>query len=139
MMTVLIVLGILVNIAVPVGMEVKRRAEAVRVISDFNTIRGAGFDHYAGSGTYPRTGRWGQVPGELISSLPAGFAFRYKSVEYRWRRWSLPNGTPRNRRQKVLVGLQLRTADTALLLAIKRLYQGEVAFGRKRRIVLVIQ
>lgn len=139
MTVVLVIIGILANIAIPAGTAVKRRADAARVIADFNTIRAASLDYFAEKGTFPRTGRRGRVPRELVSSLPGGFKFRYRSVTYRWRRWSLPNGLPRNRRQTVLVGLEIRTRDTALLQSIKKLYRGQLAFGRKRKVVFVIQ
>ena len=139
MMFVLVVAGILANVALPAYQEMRRRADAAHVVGDFNAIRIAAFDYYAANSTFPGDGGWGQVPRPLARSLPGGFSFRYKNVSYRWRRWSLPNGMPRNRNQLVLLGLDVRTTDRALMRAIKSSYRGGVAFGTPTQVTLVIE
>lgn len=139
MFTALSIFGILLNIALPAGTEIKRRADAAHVVADFHTIRAAAFDQFAETGTFPKSGKWGRVPKELVAALPQGFAFSYKTLTYRWRRWSLPNGLPRKRRQTVLLGLQIRSSDRALIRAIKNLYQGDLAFGKAKQVTLVIE
>ncbi len=87
---------------------------------------------------YPRNGRWGQVPAAFVGSLPSGFEFSYTSATYRWRRWSLPNGLPRRRSARALLGLEIRSSDRDLIKAIKNVFSGEM-WGNNTRITLVIE
>lgn len=138
MIVVVAIVGILANIAVPAASDMRLRADAASVIADFNTIRAAAFDHYAETGTFPNSEKAGQVPAELVASLPGGFSFQHGEVSYRWRRWSLPNGLPKKKSQKVLVGVEIKTKNKALMEKIKALYRGQVAFGKKDKITFVI-
>ncbi len=134
----LTIVGILANLALPAFATMKRRADAAHVIGDFQAIRVAAFDGYAATGAFPPSHGWGQVPPGLAPSLPSGFNFSYKNVTYRWRRWSLPNGMPRNPSQTVLLGFEVRTRDRKLLTAITSAYRGPLAFGGSTRVTLVI-
>lgn len=135
----LVIVGILANLALPSYSNVRRRADAARIVGDYNAIRLAAYDYYAGNNAYPRDGSWGRVPRQLAASLRQGFVFQYKSVSYRWRRWSLPNGMPRNRNQRQLLGLDVRTRDRALMRAIRSTFRGGVAFGTTTQITFVIE
>ena len=139
LMIVIAILGILANIAIPKVMEVRRRAQAASVIADYNAVRVAAYDGFAKTGTYPRSSRWGRVPPELVGSLPERFSFRRGDLTYRWRRWSLPNGLPRNPRQTVLLGFQVRTRDRELMKSIKGLYNGPLAYGSSIQVTFVIE
>lgn len=138
LLVVITILGILSSIAIPTVHDAKLKADAVHVIADFSAIRVAAHDNFADEGVYPRNGRWGQVPATFVGSLPRGFAFSYKSAMYRWRRWSLPNGLPRCRSARALLGLEIRSNDRDLIKAIKNGYRGEM-WGNNRRITLVIE
>ena len=139
LLTVFTVIGILAAIAIPNYHDAKLRADAAKVISDFEAIRVAAYDNYAATGLYPRNSAYGTVPPEFVESLPQGFQFTYKSVSYRWRRWSLPNGLPRNNTQTVLLGVQIRTSDRDLMRFIKNTYSGPQANGNNRRVTFVIE
>lgn len=136
---VIVIAGILANIAVPTLHTVRRHAEAARVVGDYNSIRLAAYDYYAGNGTFPGNGSWGQVPPALVPSLPQGFTFQYNTVTYRWRRWALPSGMPRNKNQTVLLGLDVRTTDQELMRAINATFRGGKAFGTSTQVTLVIE
>lgn len=138
LLVVVVIIGILVNIAIPTLQHAKRKADAARVVSDFNTIRFAAFDTFADIGRFPRAMGWNRVPPEFAGSLPGGFEFRYKNVVYRWRRWSLPNGLPRRRARRALLAVQIRTGDRQLMQAIQNAYKGE-SFGNRRRFTFVIE
>lgn len=135
----LTIMGILATIAIPNYQDAKRRAIAAKVISDFDAIRLAAHDNYAATGTYPPNKGWGRMPSEFMASLPEGFGFNYKDVSYRWRRYALPNGMPKNNRQTVLLGLMIKTGDSDLLSAIKNTYRGTQARGNSDRILFVIE
>lgn len=133
------ILGILASIAVPATREMRRRAVAAKVISDFSVIRNAAYSYASESGVYPKSGKWGQAPAALTPSLPDGFEFQYGGAQYRWRRWSLPNGMPKNAGQTVLLGVQVKSGDKRLITAIKNLYSGLQAYGKKKQVTLVIE
>jgi hypothetical protein len=102
-------------------------------------VRIAALDYYAERNAYPAPGQWGAAPGAMAGSLPQGFEWRYRDVEYRWERWSLPNGMPTNPSQTVLLGLSVRTTDPPLMVALRGLYRGHVAFGTASQITLVLE
>lgn len=133
------IIGILANIALPTLATMKRKADAAHVIADINTIRIAGLNHYADVNYFPATQAWAAPPATMITMLPQGFQWRYKSVEYRWERYSLPNGMPTSPSQTVLIGVSVRTPDARLLAAIRGLYKGAVAFGTSTQITFVIE
>jgi prepilin-type N-terminal cleavage/methylation domain-containing protein len=139
LIVVLTLVGILANIAIPRYEAAKRDAQAVRVVTDFNVIRTAAYSNFVESGTYPANAGWGVVPPALVASLPAGFQFSYGGVDYRWRRWSLPNGMPKNKKQTVLVGLDARTSDKKLMQAIQGLYRGQAVIGSAKKVTFVIE
>lgn len=138
LLVVMALIGILANIAAPSLVSAKRKADAASVIADFNAIRYAAFEYFADTGVYPRSRGWGTIPRELEPLLPAGFQFRQGSVQYRWRRWSLPNGLPRKRARRALLGVQIKSRDRRLIAAIDGIYQG-MSFGNKKKITLVIE
>jgi len=139
LLVVLLIIGVLANIALPAMSLMVRKADATHVIGDFKAIRIAVFDFYAASATYPPSTNWGEVPPQLVTELPQGFVFQYKTVQYRWRRFTLPDGMPTDPSQTVLLGLDVQTSDANLLQTIKNLYRGPLAFGSTTDVTLVIE
>jgi prepilin-type N-terminal cleavage/methylation domain-containing protein len=139
LLIVLLIVGVLANIALPAMTIMVRKADATHVIGDFKAVRVAVFDYYAATSTYPASTNWGEVPAPLRNELPQGFAFDYKSVQYRWRRFTLPDGLPSDPSQTVLLGLDVASSDTRLLQTIKNLYGGPLAFGSATSVTLVIE
>ncbi len=133
-----VILGILAGLAAPSLHDAVVKADAAHVLSDFQVIRVAVMEYHAENDVYPKTRGQGRVPPELVSFLPDGFDFEYKSARYRWRRWSLPNGLPRNSRQTVLMGVEIRTTDPDLLAAIKNMMGSRTAYGSSKQVTLVI-
>ncbi len=138
LMVTIAIIGILTSIAIPALHDMKLKADAAHVIADFHAIRVAAHDNFAETEVYPSNGRWDRVPAEFVGSLPQGFEFSYRSATYRWRRWSLPNGLPRRRSTRALLGLQIRSSDRDLIKAITNVYNGDI-WGNNRRITLVIE
>lgn len=136
---VIVILGILANLAVPTYRTIRVRAEAAHIVGDFHVVRVAAQSAYAESGTYPPNSGWGSVPRELTSHLPGGFEFSYGSTRYRWRRWALANGLPKNSRQQVLLGFDVQIRDATLMAALRSQYRGEVANISRTSITLVIE
>jgi prepilin-type N-terminal cleavage/methylation domain-containing protein len=134
----LIIIGILANIAIPMLRVVKTRADAARVLSDFDIIRGAAYDVFASHDSFPPSGNFGQVPPQFVQSLPAGFQFQYKDVNYRWQLLGTPQGNPLSPGQPLL-GLEVQSANTELMNAIFAGYHGALAFGGPNDFTLVIE
>ncbi len=139
LLVVMILIGILANIALPKFWDVRRHADAAHVIADFNAIRLATFNYYAEQNRFPGTGPWGNPPPELIPLLPGGMAFAYKGVKYRWRRWSLPGGLPGQPSRTSLLGVQILAPDASTLRAIRSAYRGEQVFGHTITVTLVVE
>jgi len=142
LMVALTVFGILVNLAVPAIRTVQRKADAVHVIADFSAIRTAAMDRYAADGAFPPSDGWGQVPPRMVGSLPTGFAFQYKNLQYRWR--SRPLNDRRRARERVLLGLEVRgrggrDQDRALMAAIGGIYRGPILFNSPTQLTLIIE
>lgn len=138
LLAVVVVLGILVNLALPVARRARRKADAVAVLAVFHAVRVAARDRFAVEGRYPANGRWGVVPSALVPSLPAGLQFTTDDVEFRWRRWALPDGLPANSRRRVLLALDVRTTDRALLKTVRGLHKGPLANLSNTTLTLVI-
>ena len=138
LLVTLTIVGILANMALPAVSGLRRRAEAARIIADVATVRSAGLDHYAGYGTYPPAGQWGSIPTTLAPSLPGGFEFAFRDVQYRWERWLLPHGLPADPSQTVMAGLTVRSPDAALLAAARGLYKGRVTFGTSTQVTFIL-
>lgn len=138
LMVTVTIMGILANMAFPALSGLRRRAEAARIIADMGTVRSAALDHYAGYGTYPGPGQWATVPQTLAASLPGGFEFGFRDVEYRWERWLLPQGLPADPSQTVLAGLTVRSPDQALLATLRALYKGKATFGSSSQVTFVL-
>lgn len=133
---VFLIVTILLNIAYPFAIDARRKASAARVIGDFKAIQTAVLGHFVETRHIPPSEEWGEIPPDLVSYLPAGFEFASGDVQYRWRRWSRADGTPRFKSQQVLMGLQVTASDLRLLKAIRGLYPGSIAFGSDERITL---
>ena len=138
LLIVMTIIGIVASIAIPSSIDARRRATAQRIIGDFTVIRQAAYDQFADNDSYPRNGRWGQVPPRFVPSLPEGFQFSASGVTYRWRRWGTATGLVRNARARAIIGLQIRSNDRALIASIRRAFGGTV-WGNARNINLAIE
>ncbi len=139
LLVTLLIIGILANIGFPALNRMKKKAEAAHIIEDFATVRIAAFDYYAANAAYPSTGAFGVIPSKLRASLPSGFTFRYGAAQYRWHRWSLPDGAPADPSQTVLLGLDIHSDDTELMAALAGQFRGGAAFGTATDLTLVIE
>jgi prepilin-type N-terminal cleavage/methylation domain-containing protein len=135
----LIIVGILANLVVPGYGVLKRRAEAAHIVGDMHAIRIAALSTYATTGQFPPSAAWGETPAAFAPALPQGFEFQYKTALYRWRQWPLPEGSPGDASQTVMIGLEIQTEDEALIGAVKALYRGNLTFGTPTQATFVLQ
>lgn len=138
LLVTLIIIGILANIAIPLVRVVKVRANAAKVLADFDVIRGAAYDVYASHDSFPPSGTFGQVPPWFAQSLPKGFQFQYQDVQYRWSLLGTSQGNPLSPGQPLL-GVEIESANTELMNAILAGYHGALAFGGPNDFTLVIE
>lgn len=155
LMMVVVIMGIVVNLALPAISTMRRKAQAVHVVADFGAIRVAAFDRYAADGAFPPTDSWGSVPPRMKGSLPTGFAFKYGKLEYRWRTWrdrdrgdgddddgdrgDRDRGRGRGRGSEVIAGLEIKGKDRALMAAIRGIYRGPIVVNSSTELTLMLQ
>jgi prepilin-type N-terminal cleavage/methylation domain-containing protein len=139
LLVVILIIGILANLAFPALSRMKRKAEAAHIIADFSAVRVAALDYYAAHAEYPPTANFGTPPAELVPSLPGGFTFTYGAATYRWHRWSLPDGSPVDPTQTVLLGLDVHSSDLDLMAALAGQFRGGVAFGTATDLTLIVE
>jgi prepilin-type N-terminal cleavage/methylation domain-containing protein len=140
MLVVLTIMGILANLAVPMVQQARRKAQAVQVLADLHAVSVAAQDQFADNGSYPANGKWGEVPAALEAALPEGFQFSRADLDYRWRRFGLANGLPKNKKKTQIIGLSVRTKkDKELLVAVRHLYKGELMNVAAKRMTFVIE
>ncbi len=139
-LTVIVLLGALVVIAVPHYTDATRAADAAAVVSDFHTVHVAGMMHLADRETFPPTAPEGEVPPELVSYLPDGFSFTYKGgvVTYRWRLWGSSDGTMSNVEHAMVAGLEVHSEDEKLMAAIQHGFRGAQTIQDKKKTTFVI-
>ena len=138
LLMVLVIMGILVNIAVPALRLIRRRAEAAHVIGDIRVIQLAAQSHHADRGTFPDTEEFGVVPLTIVPMLPEGFDFQYGEMRYRWHRYALPDGLPAFPGQTVLLAVEVQTPSAEMATTIRSLYKGRITFGSPTNIFFVL-
>jgi type II secretory pathway pseudopilin PulG len=138
LLVVLVVMGILVNVALPALRLIRRRAEAAHVIGDIHAIQIAAQSHHAERGTFPPTEGLGVVPPTMVPMLPDGFEFRYGGARYRWHRFALPEGLPAFPGQTILLAVEVQTPSPELASTIRGLYRGRLSFGSATSIFFVL-
>lgn len=112
--TVAVVMGTLVRIAMPNFHDVLLKARAAEVIGDFETVRVAVFNYHVDHLQWPADAYAGQVPAGLEEYLPEGFDFVRAGYRLDWENWVLPNGLPKDPESGVLLGISIVTEDRAL-------------------------
>jgi prepilin-type N-terminal cleavage/methylation domain-containing protein len=139
LLMVMLILGILVNLAMPALRLIRRRAEAAHVIGDMRVIHVAALASHADRGVFPPSDNWGNVPPPLVPTLPEGFEFRYGDAMYRWHRYATPEGTPLFPGQTELLAVEVRVADPGLAATIRALYKGRLTFGSPTNVFFILE
>jgi len=117
-LTVAVVMGTLVRIAVPNFHEILLKARATEVLGDFETVRVAVINYQADNHQWPEDGYTGQIPSGLEEYLPANFDFDGPGYRLDWENWVLPSGLPKSPDTGVLLGISVVTEDRELGQAV---------------------
>lgn len=120
-MIVVVILGTLARIAIPQFQRVRLKAEAARVVGDFELVRVAAFEYNADTHVWPADVGPGVTPPELEPHLGSGFDFQRQGYQLDWENWMLPGGLPEHPGTGVLVGVSLVTTDQDLGLEVLNL------------------
>jgi len=115
LMTVMAVIGLLAAIGIPRYRDMKRRAFAAAIASDFNTVRIAAYNYYADNSTYPPDGSAGAPPAVMIPYLPQNFTFDNGNYTLDYDVWPSPlNPT------QLIVGVTVTSGDQQLVNMVAR-------------------
>lgn len=117
-LTVAVVMGTLVRIAIPNFHEILLKARAAEVLGDFETVRIAVLNYNADHHTWPEDGYTGQIPQGLGEYLPDNFDLTGPGYRLDWENWILPDGLPRNPGSGILLGISVVTEDRELGQAV---------------------
>ena len=126
-LTVMVVMGTLVRMAVPSFHEVLVRARAAEVIGDFETVRVAVLSYHADHNQWPADGHTGQVPPGLAAYLPDNFSFEGMGYRLDWENWILPSGLPQDPDARGILAVSVVTEDRELGEALGDILGGGMA------------
>lgn len=134
MLVVVLLIGILANLAIPGIQDAKRKSQAAAVIGDVKVIETALFDYSATNGDMPPSASWGNVPSGFASSLPGDFSFDTGTVMFRWQRFRQAQQLRRGQYGR----LRIRSDDHDLIRSVKGLYQQGSTTGSGSTLVIYI-
>jgi hypothetical protein len=142
-MTVVLIVGSLINIALPNYNRIRKSAHAARVVSDFTIIRDAATLYNAEKGEWPRNTRKGKPPKKLKPYLPADLSWNLKpelDIKYKWDNFGKKR---KSRRTGAAVGMSVFSKDRTLLRAIHGVHRGPVwpvkLSKRSKRLILIVE
>ncbi len=139
LMIVLVIIGILANLAIPNYVRTKKNAEAAAIVADYHVVRMAAFDYYAKYGDFPRSfGGW-RIPPTVQASLPEGFKMMRDDVFYYWLCLNLGNWGARRMGRNAFMGRYVYSTDRRLMQAVAGVFQGRTAFESSRGTLLLVE
>ena len=115
LMTVMAVIGLLAALGIPRYHDMKRRAFAAAIASDFNTVRVASYNYFADNSTYPPDGSAGAPPAAMIPYLPRNFTFSNPNYTLDYDVWSSPLNP-----SQLIVGVTVTSRDQQLVNMVAR-------------------
>lgn len=129
-LTVAVLVGTLVRVALPNLHDVLLRARAAEVVAEFEAVRLAVLDYRFEHQQWPEDAYVGQLPTGLAYFLPADFTFIGAGYRLDWENWVLPSGLPEHPETGVLLGVSLVTEDDELGYAVVEFLGGTMAHYR---------
>lgn len=137
--TVAMIMGTLVRMAIPNFHEVLLKARAAEVVGDFEVVRLAVMNYQADHHTWPADAYTAEVPEGLEEYLPEGFSLTRPGYQLDWENWMLPNGLPQDPESGVLLGISIVTEDRALGLAVMDLLGGMASYNLGTKYTFVVE
>ena len=141
---VLLIIGILVNIWLPNYIQIKKKAQAAKIVGDYLMIRDAVTMYYSQQGRWPDNSDWGVAPLGVDNHLPLGFSWDLRpslDIRYAWE--NLGVGVSSRQSGYGLVGVSVYSDDSGLLKSIREVYGGRAIYARgfdgTGRLILIVQ
>ena len=127
MITVAVVMGTLVRVALPNLHDALLNARAAEVVTEFETVRLAVLSYRSNHAQWPEDAYVGQIPSGLAEFLPEDFDFIGAGYRLDWENWVLPSGLPQHPETDLLLGISIVTEDAELGYAVVDFLGGEMA------------
>jgi prepilin-type N-terminal cleavage/methylation domain-containing protein len=138
-LTVMIIIGLIVRIAVPRFHDMKRRATAGKVVGDVHSIRVGSYTYYTEKGTWPPEYGAGIVPTELVTYLPQNFSFTFPEYTFDYEVWPLSGGMPGNPQQSAIIAVSVTTVDIRLAQQLLKMAgKGFVPFAAGNKVTFFV-
>lgn len=138
-MITLAIIGILVNLAVPVYTESLLRAQAAAVVADYRAVHTAVSDYYLAHEAWPEDAAIGVQPPELDDFLSDQMNWSESSYSYDYDYLADSEGNPTQPESGVLVGFSVRNADPRLIALIESAQPGTLTQTWGNGVTFVIQ
>lgn len=140
-LTVMVVIGIVANIAIPATLCVMERGRATAIVADFKLVEQAAIEFHRDQGKCPRDAKRGRLPKDLRDYLVGKIVWSdpIRGLEYEWEYWIKKNGKPKKKKTGIAVGFSVRTKDRDLLAMIDKVYDGPFKLTSRKRGTFVIE
>jgi len=137
-MIVIGIIGILVNLAVPIYSESRLRAQVASIVGDYQAVRAAVSDYYLTNQEWPADADPGQIPPELVEYL--GDRVNWSSPYiYDYDYFADSAGNPTQPEAGVLVGFSVRDADPRLVALLQAARPGPLTETWGNGVTFIIQ
>jgi hypothetical protein len=127
MITVAVLMGTLIRVAIPNLHNMSLSARAAGVVAELETVRLAALDYRFEHHQWPEDAYVGQTPSGLAEFLPGDFKFGGAGYRLDWENWVLPSGLPEHPETDVLLGVSIVTEDAELGYAVVDFLSGTMA------------
>ncbi|MGD2067958.1 MAG: prepilin-type N-terminal cleavage/methylation domain-containing protein, partial [Gemmatimonadota bacterium] len=118
LLLVMVLLGVLAQIAYPNYRAMVLRARAVDLVAQVRAVENAARDYQADTFQWPAEAATGVVPTGLVSYLPDGFSFTGEDYQLDWENVPIPGGLPSDPSTTRLLGVGIVTETVELGEAI---------------------
>ena len=126
LMVVVTIIGILARIAIPKYQVMRAKARAAAIVSELQIVRGAAYEAYEVSQTWPLDAATGKIPAEMASFLRGGLSFTpEKDVSYDWRLTGMAGGNPSKATSATTMGMGVSTTDLVLRAEVQKRLAGQ--------------
>ncbi|MEE8348480.1 MAG: type II secretion system protein [Acidobacteriota bacterium] len=149
LMLVIVLIGILANLAIPAYSDALLRARAQAIIGDYLVVRTAVVDYFTRNATWPQDRGAGEYPEELspyledrvqwahpLSANPEGL--QEKEYVYDWENWIQADGSSKHPETGVLTGFTVQSDDLRLKTIIANAWSYPVVW-RLDKLILPIE
>ncbi|HXE57481.1 MAG TPA: type II secretion system protein [Gemmatimonadales bacterium] len=121
LLIVFAVVGILARLMLPRMQQLRAKAVATRVVSDYHAIKLAAYSYYTVHRAWPAEAGAGMRPPELARDLGNSVSFSQSDYVLDWEHWSVPGGLPSSPATTEVVGVTVTTSDPAVGQNVLRL------------------